>query len=297
MELRHLKYFIAVAEEENISRAAEKLHVAQPSLSRQIRDLEEELGIALFERTPRSIKLTEGGRFFLTEACEAVAGVERAISNIRSFVTGGRGEIHIGYAPSLTTKILPAALRNFEASLPNVRVKLHDFSTEEMLAGLNDKTFHACLMVKPSARALKGISFREIARYFPFVAMAPTHFLVSRKKLTRADLAEQALIAYSRFDFPEYHSWLERIFENQTMPRVMAEYDSSTSLIAALESGSGIAVVQENFSELAGTRLVIRPLQHPKSAYVSFGISWRNTDSSQMTQKFIEATETDSTQR
>lgn len=81
------------------------------------------------------------------------------------------------------------------------------------------------------------------------------------------------------------------------MPRVMAEYDSSTSLIAALESGSGIAVVQENFSELAGTRLVIRPLQHPKSAYVSFGISWRNTDSSQMTQKFIEATETDSTQR
>ena len=68
MELRHLKYFIAVAEEENISRAAEKLHVAQPSLSRQIRDLEEELGIALFERTPRSIKLTEGGRFFLTEA-------------------------------------------------------------------------------------------------------------------------------------------------------------------------------------------------------------------------------------
>src|SRR2546426_10025297 len=135
MELRHLRYFIGVAEEENVSRAALKLHVSQPALSRQIRDLEEELGFLLLERSAKSVRLTEAGRAFLTEARAVLQRAENAVKAARAIATGGSGEIHVGYAPSLTARMLPQTLRAFQSELPNVRVRLHDFSPEEMLAG------------------------------------------------------------------------------------------------------------------------------------------------------------------
>src|SRR5438309_5969507 len=112
MELRHLRYFIGVAEEENVSRAALKLHVSQPALSRQIRDLEEELGFLLLERSAKSVRLTEAGRAFLSEARAVLQRAEEAVKAARSIATGG-GEIHVGYAPSLTARILPQTLRAF----------------------------------------------------------------------------------------------------------------------------------------------------------------------------------------
>ena len=114
MELRHLRYFIGVAEEENVSRAALKLHVSQPALSRQIRDLEEELGFSLLERSAKSVRLTEAGRTFLIEARAVLQRAEDAVKTARSIATGGRGELHVGYAPSLTARILPPALRAFQ---------------------------------------------------------------------------------------------------------------------------------------------------------------------------------------
>src|SRR5213080_3389737 len=106
VELRHLRYFIAVAEAENVSRAALKLHVSQPALSRQIRDLEDDLGFLLLQRTAKSVRLTEAGRVFLAEARAVVQRVADGVAAARAVATGGRGEIHVGYAPSLTTRIL-----------------------------------------------------------------------------------------------------------------------------------------------------------------------------------------------
>src|SRR4249920_775014 len=100
MELRHLRYFIAVAEEENVSRAALKLHVSQPALSRQIRDLEGEIGFLLLERTAKSVRLTEAGKFFLNEARAVVLRAQEAVKKAKAIATGSHGEIHIGYAPS-----------------------------------------------------------------------------------------------------------------------------------------------------------------------------------------------------
>jgi DNA-binding transcriptional LysR family regulator len=118
MELRHLRYFIAAAEAENVSRAALKLHVSQPALSRQIRDLEDELGFLLLERSAKSVRLTEAGRVFLTEARAALKRVEDGVIAARAVATGGRSELHVGYAPSPTARILPPALRAFQ---PNSR--------------------------------------------------------------------------------------------------------------------------------------------------------------------------------
>src|SRR2546426_12713968 len=113
MELRHLRYFIGVAEEENVSRAALKLHVSQPALSRQIRDLEEELGFLLLERSAKSVRLTEAGRTFLAEARAVLQRTEEAVQAARAVATGSE-ELHVGYAPSLTARILPATLRAFQ---------------------------------------------------------------------------------------------------------------------------------------------------------------------------------------
>src|SRR2546423_1337640 len=143
MELRHLRYFVAVAEEQNVTRAAARLHVSQPPLSRQIRGLEEELGVALFQHTARAVRLTEAGRIFLIEAQAILRRTDEAVQTVKAVAIGQRGELHIGYAPSLAVEILPGALRLFQEANPGVRVRLHDLSTQEMLHGLREGRLHA----------------------------------------------------------------------------------------------------------------------------------------------------------
>src|SRR5579863_8810071 len=118
MELRHLRYFVAVAEEQNVSRAAKRLHVSQPPLSRQIRNLEDELGIALFDHSANALRLTEAGHAFLGEARNILQRVGEAVAAAKDVARGKRGEIHVGYAPSLTVELLPRALGYFRESNP-----------------------------------------------------------------------------------------------------------------------------------------------------------------------------------
>jgi DNA-binding transcriptional LysR family regulator len=164
MELRHLRYFVAVAEEENVSKAALKLHVSQPGISRQIRDLEDEIGFPLFERSAKSVRLTAAGKFFFAEAKEVLAHADAAVMKAKAVAHGGSGEIHVGYAPSLTVQILPPTLRKFQQEFPQVRVKLHDLSTEEMLEQLRSGKLQVALLVQAGRAALRGLKFLELAR-------------------------------------------------------------------------------------------------------------------------------------
>jgi DNA-binding transcriptional LysR family regulator len=133
MELRHLRYFVAVAEEENVSRAASKLHVSQPGISRQIHDLEDEIGFLLFERSGKSVRLTAAGKIFFGEARDILQRAADAVKKARAGLAS-RAEINVGYAPSATVEILPRALRAFSGSFPGVRVILHDLSAKRLLA-------------------------------------------------------------------------------------------------------------------------------------------------------------------
>src|SRR5690348_10266064 len=127
VELRHLRYFVAVAEAENVLRAAtQKLHVSQPAVSRQIRDLEDELGVELFKRTGKSVKLTDAGFLFLKEARGILERTDEATRNVRAFAQAGETELHVGYSPALRTQILSPALHAFQKAMPRVHVKLHD---------------------------------------------------------------------------------------------------------------------------------------------------------------------------
>src|SRR5258708_2689965 len=164
MELRHLRYFVAVAEEENVSKAALKLHVSQPGISRQIRDLEDEIGFLLLERSAKSVRLTAAGKVFLREAQEVLQHAEAAVKKARAVAGGTTGEINVGYAPSLTVQILPPMLRAFQDQFPQVRVALHDLSSEEMLVKLGEKKLQVALTVRPTGKVMRGLSFLKLSR-------------------------------------------------------------------------------------------------------------------------------------
>src|SRR5580692_1009607 len=191
MELRHLRYFVAVAEEQNITRAALRLHLSQPPLSRQIRNLEDELGIALFDHEANAVRLTEAGRVFLTEARMILRHAEKAAQMAKEVAGGRRGDIQIGYAPSLTVEILPRALRHFRKSNPGVRVQLHDLSTQEMLHGLTDGKLHAALLVRVPPKMLAGLLFEELQRHAVCVALHPSHPLARARRVGLEHVAKE----------------------------------------------------------------------------------------------------------
>lgn len=269
MELRHLRYFVAVAEEENVTRAAARLHVSQPPLSRQIRDLEEELGLQLFERKPQSLPLTAAGQIFLGEARAVLERVDEALRVAASLSEQGRQELNIGYAPSLTVEILPQALRRFQSVNGKVRVRLHDLSTGEMLQGLREGRLDVALMIEPEARELKGIQFTALRKHEVCVAMHPAHPMAKARKVGLGEVAAERLITYNREEYPEYHAWLGKLFRRQRPgPLIGEEHDSATSLIASVEAGRGVALVQQGFESLAGSRLVVRPLKPAPPPFV-----------------------------
>ncbi|HEV2455412.1 MAG TPA: LysR substrate-binding domain-containing protein [Verrucomicrobiae bacterium] len=285
MELRHLRYFVAAAEQENVSRAALKLHVSQPGISRQIHDLEEEIGFPLFERSARALKLTAAGRKFLDEARAVLKRVDEAVNNARAVAIGANGEIHVGYAPSLTIQILPRALRAFQAKFPGVRVFLHDLSTEEMIAGLRAGQVQVALMVRPQRKIPGGLRFQELARYPICVALPLNHPLAISKSLSFKQVEKEPLIAYSRRDYPEYHDMLEEQF-GKHKPRIAEEHDSVTSIIAAVESGRGIALVPQCVQSLAGQRVMLAPLD-PSPILIPVGVAWK--DGAGVVKEFVAA--------
>jgi DNA-binding transcriptional LysR family regulator len=289
MELRHLRYFVAVAEEENVTRAAERLHVSQPALSRQIRDLEDEIGFSLLERSAKSVRLTDAGRTFLTEARGVLQAADNAVKTARAKASGGQGELHVGYAPSLTVEILPRALRQFQKDFPRVRVILHDLSTEEMLAQLHKGKLQLALTIHPPRKMLRGLRFTEIASYPLCVAVAPGHRLARARSVKLSELAQESLIAYDRKDYPETLEAMDAYFKRgEPRPRIAEEHDSVTSLIAAVESGRGVALAPSSLACMVGPRLKLIPLT-PAPPPIVVGAILREGPAPELVEKLVAA--------
>jgi DNA-binding transcriptional LysR family regulator len=289
MELRHLRYFVAVAEEENVSRAALKLHVSQPGISRQIQDLEDEIGFQLFERSAKSLKLTAAGKVFLAGAKSVLQHADDAVKKARAVFGGAGGEINVGYAPSLTVQILPPMLRAFQGEFPQVRVTLHDLSSEEMLAQLGGKKLQVALTARPSVKMLRGFSFVEIARYAMRVAVAPNHPLAKLKAITLRQIASEPLIGLNRKDYPDAHMETKKIFAAAGLkPNFAEEHEGGTGIIAAVEAGRGIAPVPSSLACIVGTRVKLLPLK-PVLPPILVGALWLKENDSEPVKKFIAA--------
>ena len=275
MELRHLRYFVAVAEIENVSRAALKLHVSQPALSTQIRDLEDELGFSLLERTAKSVRLTDAGRMFLDEARAVLRRADEAVQRARAVASGENVELNIGYSPTPTARILPPILRAFKRAMPNVRVKLHDWSNDQNLAGLREGRLQLAFVLPPhpARGAFRELRFQELTREAHRLAVSPRHPLARRRAVSMAMAAREPFVGYSREDYPDYHEYLLHLFAGiKTKPRVVEEHDGFASLIPAIEAGTGVALVSESFGCVARDRVKLLRLT-PEPPEVVVGLA------------------------
>lgn len=287
MGLRHLRYFVGVAEMENISRAAAKLHVSQPALSKQIRNLEDEMGFALFERTGKSVHLTRAGRTFLKHARTLLQLADQAIKEARAVANGGETELHIGYQPSPTARILPMILGGCQRTMPKVHIKLHDLTNDECIACLLDGQLQLSFLGwSPRFGTLHNLRFEGLIRSHARLAVSLTHPLAQRDTVSLQDAAREPFVAYSREEYPCYHSFLQRAFATvKTKLRIVEEHEGASSLLPAIEAGTGVALVPDVFADMAGTRVkLLRVIPDPEVTI--FGIAALKGQLSPAAEKF-----------
>lgn len=258
MELRQLRYFVAVAEEANISRAAKRIFLTQSALSRQIKALEDELGQCLLERQAHSIRLTPAGEALLREARELLQHADQLLERVRAAGSGVR--LRIGYAPSLAAGVLSAAVEQFTQAHPNARVELFDLSTEEMLTGLENATLDVALSVGQQ-RGTRGLQWTPL-RTAPWnLVVNRTHPLARRPQVTPAEVAREPLLVFCQRDYPEYWSivtgWLR---QHKLRPQIAGEYDGLESLMAAVESGLGVALLTSRNTHRVPERVRLKKL-------------------------------------
>jgi LysR family transcriptional regulator, benzoate and cis,cis-muconate-responsive activator of ben and cat genes len=258
MELRQLRYFVAVAEEGNISRAAQKIFLTQPALSRQIKALEEEIGQCLLERQAHSIRLTPAGEALLGEARELLQHADQVLERVRA--AGQSVRLRVGYAPSLASGLLSGAVENFAQKHPDARVELFDLSTKEMLTGLENDTLDVALTVGQEGDR-RGLKWTPLVRVSWQLAVNRQHSLARCSSITPEDVARESLLVFCQRDYPEYWavitSWLR---EHRQRPAIAGEYDGVNSLLAAVESGLGVALVTTSSARLVPERVRLKAL-------------------------------------
>ena len=251
VELRHLRYFVAVAEMENVSRAAmQRLHVSQPSLSRQIRDLEDEIGVQLLERTAKSVRLTDAGRAFLDEARAILKHTDDAVGKVRAIAGKSETELHIGDWPLATGRIMPALLRAYQQAMPNVKVKVHDWPVEKNIAGVRDGRLQLAIILPPlKANALEELRFEQLSTARVCLAVSCDHPFARRQSVSLADAAREPFIGLTREEYPRYQEYLDAIFARvNDKPRIVEEHDGWSGVFSAVSAGTGVAITSDAFS-------------------------------------------------
>lgn len=267
MELRHLRYFVAVAEDGNISKAAQRLHLTQPALSRQIKALEDEIGLELLERKANSIQLTEPGQVLLREGREVLARADQALDRVRA--AGASPQLRVGYAPSLASGLLSPAIERFAQVHPRVRIELWDLSSKEMQEGLAKGTLDLVVTVIPEND--KGITWTQLIQQDIRVAVNRSHPLAGEKTIAAAQLNNQRLLLLCQSEYPEYWHKVQSWFKTQRInAKVAGQYDGISSLIAAVEGGLGAALVVERTAVLPGN-VLLKPLK-PSLPPVCIGV-------------------------
>jgi DNA-binding transcriptional LysR family regulator len=275
-ELRLLRYFLAVAEELHFGRAAARLQIAQPSLSRAIRDLERALDTELFTRTKRSVRLTEAGQALVREAPHALGEVERACEQARRVGRGEAGELTLGFLPSAAIELVPAVVRASREGYPAVRLRLLELLDDRQLDGLREGRLDIGLLRTP--RPSDEVAFEPLVRERLTVAVARDHRLAGRKRVRYADLREEELILWPRAEAAEtFDAIIEACGRAGFSPRVIQEASSPHTIVGLAAAGVGVAVVAGAFRAHSGRDVAFIPITD--SELVLY-VAWRPRDPS-----------------
>jgi DNA-binding transcriptional LysR family regulator len=260
MELRHLRYFHAVATERSFTRAAQRLHMAQPPLSRQIRKLEEELGAALIERDTRPLRLTEAGRLLFAQAEQILARAEQARASIRALAAGGRRRFTIGFVGSILYGPLPAMIRGLRAGAPHVEVTLAELTTLEQIAALKDGRidvgFGRLRIEDPAIR--RSVLYEE-----PLItALAADDPLAAQDgPIGLHVLAGAGLILYPSLPRPSYADQVLAVFHDHALqPTIVHEARELQAALGLVASAAGACVVPASVSRLRRDDIIYRSI-------------------------------------
>jgi DNA-binding transcriptional LysR family regulator len=282
MKLRQLQFFSAVAAELSFSRAAIKLHVAQPSLSIQIKALEDEVGARLFERDKRHVSLTPAGRRFQSRVATILTLAEAAKSEARSTDGGRIGTINLGYtALSMFSTALPHSIRRFQQEHPHVQVALRELTSLEQLHELRERTLDVGVLRKVDVSAAKGIQIVEWYRTPLVAAMPADHPRAQSRSLSLTDLKDEAFVMYPRHAGTGiYWQVLQLCTTAGFRPRVVREVLESSTIIGLVAAGVGIAVVPVDMNCIRFSGVVYKRLADA-GAYTTLHLAQRGSDRSE----------------
>ena len=286
MELRQLRYFVAVAEELHFRRAAARLHISQPPLSSQIRRLEEEMGCRLLVRTRRRVELTPAGAAFLRDARALLGELEGAIDTARRIEAGQTGRLRVSFVGSALLSIVPVVVQRFRAARPGIELELRERSTVEQLRALGTGTIDVGL-VRPPIEDDPGLRVDVVMRERTLAALPADHALAALRRVPLARLAGEPFVLFPRAQAPGFHDLLIRSASVSGAPvRVVQYAPEMLTIIGLVAAGIGISLVPASVAALTLEGVTYRPVAGaPSSELVAVT---RADDDSQLVRAFVE---------
>jgi DNA-binding transcriptional LysR family regulator len=284
MELRHLRYFQAVAEELHFGIAAKKLNMAQPPLSQQIKQLETELGVKLFERTKPQIQLTPAGQEFLERIRSIFSDVETAVKETRRVARGEKGKISIGFVVSASYDLLPTVIRAYRSEYPEVDVELRELTTLEQIEALIQGHLHVGFLRTPIEE--DGIEVQVLCREEFVIALPETHPASEKNVVDLNTLRNESFIMFPRQMGPHHYDEIIALFRRAGFsPRIVLEAVQMQTIINLVSSGIGLAIVPGSVTTLQRPGIVYRPLR--ETTWFDVAIAWRKNDENPLVQNFL----------
>lgn len=274
VELRLLRYVIAVADELHFGRAAKRLHLSAPALSKQIKDLERDLGYSLFERRTREVVLTAAGAAFITEARRALVHVERAVEFGYPASRGDTGVLSLGYSPWLRPSLLVTLQTELAEQMPGTRLSLHCTYSVTQIDLILRGTLHAGIIELPAAGG--ELETQCVWHDELVVALPANHPLANCAEIHRQEFAKEPIIGIAEALNPVLHRYLLESFQPMGyLPRIVHEINTVSELLDLVESGVGVGFVKRSIAErVQESGLVFRELSGPR-LFIDTGVAYR----------------------
>jgi len=289
MELRHLKYFIAVAEELHFGRAAKRLNISQPPLSQQIMQLEKEIGVRLFNRTKRRVEITPAGLVFFEEARRIMVLSEDAVRRTIRADKGEIGRLAVGYIGSANYSVLPQAIREFRKQFPDVDLSLAEMNTSTQIEALREGRIHVGFLRPPQGIENEGLSIEPVFREPLMVAMPRNHHVKGGTSITLRMLAKESFIMIPRQRGPGYFDYIIALCQQEGFsPRIVLEASQFHTIIGLVAAEIGIAIVPASMQSSRFKGVVFRTIEG--GAETILNVAWVNSNQSLVLHNFISVT-------
>ena len=287
MELRHLRYFVAVAEDLNFTKAAAKLHLAQPSLTRQIHHLEEEIGVRLLNRSKNQVALTEEGRSFLVDAKRILALAAESVLSVQRLSRGETGQLNIAYLSNFDFELLPETLGTFRQSFPHVALNLFDMTPAEQFRALEARKIDLGFIGLRPPAAIKELQWESVARQRTLVVLPTKHPLARKRQVNLAALKSMFFVGMSEKTHPGFRHWLcETCQQAGFTPRILQDAELEPALMTFVAEGLGVSLAREHLKKLPHPGVVLRPLTPPLKT--DYCIAWNRHNDSRALQQYIQ---------